>query len=140
MEQQDWDNMVCLKLHHCLMLILLIIAYLIVNEEPNTFISVLFGEWISGGSPFLKKNYFNILCYVLSRFSCVWLCNLMDCSPPRCSVHGFSRQEYWSGLPCPPPGALPDLGIESTLLCLLHWQADSLPLAPSGKPQHSVTK
>ena len=25
---------------------------------------------------------------------------------------GFSRQEYWSGLPCPPPGGLPDLGIE----------------------------
>ena len=24
----------------------------------------------------------------------------------------FSRQEYWSGLPCPPPGALPDAGIE----------------------------
>ena len=26
---------------------------------------------------------------------------------------GFSRQEYWSGLPCPPPGDLPDLGIET---------------------------
>ena len=26
---------------------------------------------------------------------------------------GFSRQEYWSGLPFPPPGDLPDLGIES---------------------------
>ena len=25
---------------------------------------------------------------------------------------GFSRQEYWSGFPCPPPGDLPDLGIE----------------------------
>ena len=25
---------------------------------------------------------------------------------------GFSRQEYWSGLPCPPPGDLPNLGIE----------------------------
>ena len=25
---------------------------------------------------------------------------------------GFSRQDYWSGLPCPPPGDLPDLGIE----------------------------
>ena len=25
---------------------------------------------------------------------------------------GFSRQEYWSGLPCPPPGNLPDPGIE----------------------------
>ena len=25
---------------------------------------------------------------------------------------GFSKQEYWSGLPCPPPGDLPDQGIE----------------------------
>ena len=25
---------------------------------------------------------------------------------------GFSRQEYWSGLPCPPPGDLPDPGME----------------------------
>ena len=25
---------------------------------------------------------------------------------------GFSRQEYWSGLPCPPPGELPDPGVE----------------------------
>ena len=29
---------------------------------------------------------------------------------------GFSRQEYWSGLPCPPPGDLPDPGIELVLL------------------------
>ena len=29
---------------------------------------------------------------------------------------GFSRQEYWSGLPCPPPGDLPDPGIEPTFL------------------------
>ena len=36
---------------------------------------------------------------------------------------GFSRQEYWSELPFPPPGDLPDPGIEA--LCLLHWQADS---------------
>ena len=27
---------------------------------------------------------------------------------------GFPRQEYWSGLPCPPPGDLPDPGMEST--------------------------
>ena len=27
----------------------------------------------------------------------------------------FSRQEYWSGLTCPPPGDLPDPGIEPTL-------------------------
>ena len=31
---------------------------------------------------------------------------------------GFSRQEYWSGLPCPPPGDLPDLGTELTSTCI----------------------
>ena len=47
---------------------------------------------------------------------------------------GFSRQEYWSGLPCPPPGDLPHPGTEFVSLCLLQWQVDSLPLAPPGKP------
>jgi len=36
----------------------------------------------------------------------------MDCSPPGYSVHGFSSQEYWSGLPFPSPGDLPDPGIK----------------------------
>ena len=36
----------------------------------------------------------------------------MDCSPPGSSVHGILRQEYWSGLPFPSPGDLPDPGIE----------------------------
>ena len=40
----------------------------------------------------------------------------------------FSRQEYWSGMPFPSPGDLPDPGTELASLCLLHWQADSLPL------------
>ena len=35
---------------------------------------------------------------------------------------GFPRQEYWSGLPFPPPGDLPDPGIERRLLRLLYWQ------------------
>ena len=35
--------------------------------------------------------------------SCLTLCDLMDCNPPGSSIHGFSRQEYWSGLPRPPP-------------------------------------
>ena len=40
------------------------------------------------------------------------LCNSMDYSLPGSSVHEFSRQEYWSRLPFPPPGGLPDPGIE----------------------------
>ena len=39
----------------------------------------------------------------------------------------LSKQECWSGLPCPSPGDLPDPGIE--LVSLLHWQAGSLPLS-----------
>ena len=36
----------------------------------------------------------------------------MDCSPPGSSVHGISRQEYWSGLPFLPPGDFPNPGME----------------------------
>ena len=39
----------------------------------------------------------------------------------------FSRQEYWSGLPLPTPGNLPDLEMKPESLCLLHWQANCLP-------------
>ena len=52
---------------------------------------------------------------------------------------GFSRQEYWSGLPCPSPGNLPNPGLNSCLLCLLHWEVGSLPLVPSGKPKAQFT-
>jgi len=47
----------------------------------------------------------------------------MECSLPGFSVHGILKQEYWSGLPCPPPGNLPDTGIEPESPAL---QADSL--------------
>ena len=43
---------------------------------------------------------------------CPTLCNPLDCSPLGSSVHGILRQEYWSELPCPPPGDLPNLGTE----------------------------
>ena len=45
---------------------------------------------------------------------------------------GFSRKEYWSGLPFPSPGALPDPGIEPMSPAL---QADSLPLSQWGSPE-----
>ena len=43
----------------------------------------------------------------------------------------FSRQEYWSGLPFPSPGDLPNPGIEPGSPAL---QADALPSEPPGKP------
>ena len=55
--------------------------------------------------------------------------------PPQASLSiEFSRQEYWSGLPFPSPGVLPDTGIESGSLIL---QVDSLPRKLPGKPQIS---
>ena len=48
--------------------------------------------------------------------SCPTLCDPTDHSLPIYSVHEFSRQEYWSGLPCLPPGDLPDLRIHPASL------------------------
>ena len=47
---------------------------------------------------------------------------------------GFSRQEYWSGLPFPSPGDLPDAGIEPGSPA---FQADALTSKPPGKPMSS---
>ena len=55
----------------------------------------------------------------------------MDCSPSGSSVHGNSPDKRWSGLPCPPPGDLPNPGIEPRCSAL---QTDSLPSEPPGKP------
>ena len=50
---------------------------------------------------------------------------------------GFSRQEYWSGLPFPSPGDLPDPGIEPGSPAL---QADALPSEPLGKSPDNEEK
>ena len=49
---------------------------------------------------------------------------------------GLSRQECWSGLPCPPPGDLPNPGVKPRLSRLLHWQLGSLPLVPPALSGH----
>ena len=61
----------------------------------------------------------------------------MDCSPPGSSVHGFfSRQEYWSRLPCLPPGDLSNPGIEPSSPVSPALQEDFLPTELPGKPNH----
>ena len=47
---------------------------------------------------------------------------------------GFFRQEYWNGLPCPPPGDLPNPGTEPTSPVSPALQADSLLLSCQGSP------
>ena len=53
---------------------------------------------------------------MVNHFSHVQLCNSMDCSPPDSSVQGIFQGRYWSGVPCLPPGDLPDPGIKPASL------------------------
>ena len=63
------------------------------------------------------------------------VCDPMDYSPPGSSTSGFSRQEYWSELPFPTPGYLPDPEINPASSAL---QADSLLSEPWG--MHSPSR
>jgi len=65
--------------------------------------------------------------------SCLLLCDPRCYSPPGSSVHEFPRQEYWSGLPFPSPGDLPnDPGIKPRSSAL---QTDSLLSEPPENPE-----
>ena len=69
---------------------------------------------------------------MISCFNCVRLfVTLWTVAHQTLLSMGFSRQEYWSGLLCPPAGDLPNPGIKPVSLAL---QADSLPSEPPGKP------
>ena len=76
-------------------------------------------------------------CYLYSAVLCLVM---SDSATPRTVARkaplsmGFSKQEYWSALPCPPPGALPTPGIKPRSPAL---QADSLPSEPPGKPMNT---
>ena len=92
----------------------------------NKFSFVLKLVWVDILLYKTKKNnnkndkiypYHNTHACMLNCFSRIWLLvTPMDSSLPACSDQGFSRQEHWSGLPCPPPGDLPNPGIISASL------------------------
>ena len=67
---------------------------------------------------------------------CQTLCNTVDCNSPGSSSMTLSRQEYWSGLPCPRSRDLPNPGMN---LHLLPWQVNSLLLSHWGSPS-AITK
>ena len=64
------------------------------------------------------------------RCSCTRSCPVLGdhthCSPPGSSLHGPFRQEYWNGLPFPPPEDLPTQRSNLYFLRIQHWQVDSL--------------
>ena len=66
--------------------------------------------------------------------SCPAPCDPLDCSLPSSSVHGLLQAAILSGLPCPPPGDLPDTGTEHTSALSPVLQADALPTESLRKP------
>ena len=85
------------------------------------------------------REHFSIFCrqsLQLSLRSCTthWLFEILWTVAHQAPLSmGFSRQEYWSGLSCPPQGIFLTQRLNPRLH-LLHWQVGSLPLVPSGKP------
>ena len=75
-------------------------------------------------------EYFSLYEEVLVTQLCLTLCDPMDCSPPGSCVHGILQARILEWLPFPPPGDLPNPGIEPQCPAL---QADSLPSEPPGK-------
>ena len=55
------------------------------------------------------------MCVLVTQL-CPTLCDPIDCSSQAPLSMELSRKEYWSGLPFPPPGDLPDSGIKLTCL------------------------
>ena len=76
-------------------------------------------------------------CHCLLRFSCVqFFATLLWTSARHAPLSmGFSRQEYWSGLPLPPPGDLPHSGIKPASPVSPAQQVDSLLLSHQGSLQ-----
>ena len=70
-----------------------------------------FALWVDQYFLWSGGAYSAVLCSVVPEPQ---ICSPMDCSPPDSS--GFSRQEYWSGLPFPPSGDLPDSEIKPVSL------------------------
>ena len=115
----------------------------VVGDSGKVMYTELYLEWITNGN-LLYSTWNAAQCYVpdwmgvgfrgewVKLFSQVRLWNPMDCSSQVPPFMGFSRQEYWSGLPFPSPGDLPDLRIEPWSPAL---QADSsLSEAPCKPP------
>ena len=95
---------------------------------------LLFCLWIYADTvPLLKMPFLALflkhLKVKVKLLSCPTFCDPVDCNRQAPPSMGFSRQEYWSGLPLSFPGDLPDTGIELRSPAL---QANSLPSEPPG--------
>ena len=111
------------------------------NEILNFF---FYHNYISWSYYFFYLYYFILLIFsflflfacMFSHFSCVWLFETPWTVAHQASLSmGFSQQEYWSGLPCSPPGDLSDPGIKLTPHISPALAGRFFTIAPPGKPQ-----
>ena len=88
--------------------------------------------WPWATCPMSAGCTFKCVCVRAQSLSHVQFFPVMDCSPPGSSVHGiFLGKNTGMGAISSSRGIFPTQGSNPSLQCLLHWQAGSLPLAPS---------
>ena len=75
------------------------------------------------------------VCFSTNKFVTLWT---VVHQAPLCM--GLSQQEYWSGLPCPPPGDLLNSEIEPLSSASPAMRVDSSPTEPPGKPKLNIRK
>ena len=85
-------------------------------------------------------DFYGVMCHVCAKVLqlCLTLCNPMDCSLPGSSVHGFSRQEYWSGLPYHLLGDLPNPEMEPASLFSLALAGGFFTTSPGAQYHFTV--
>ena len=76
----------------------------------------------------------NLVCGVKSLQFCPTICDPLDGSPAGSSVHGILQARILVGWHFLLQGIFPNQWSNLSLICFLHWQVSSLPLAPPGKP------
>ena len=104
---------------------------LCVNMSQINLLIRMKTKWEENIVSYLTGNTF-FLCKKWKLLSCVWLfATLWTITHQAPLSMGFSTQEYWNGLPCSPPGTLPNPGIKPRSPA---WQADSFTTEPAGKP------
>ena len=87
---------------------------------------------------FLQRPFWKVRVHAKSLQTCPTLSGAMDSSPQAPLSMGFSRQEYWSGLPFPTPRDLLDPGTEPMSLTSTALPGGFFTTAPPGKPSGRV--
>ena len=103
---------VCALCHFCMCQAYSFPKTFLIVCSPPCYSFKCFNIFLNVTSPG-KPSLYPFAACMLSCFSHVWLfATVWTIALQTPLSRGFSRQEYWSGLPCPPPGAFPDPGIE----------------------------